>query len=341
MSHWYYSDSTRTRQGPVDAEAMAQLHREGRLAPDTLVWREGLTEWQPWRTLMSEVLGTDVALSPPPAPAAIDGEAGFTPAATPTTAPESGDAIDWGIPASPRPTATVTDALPASWATADSASPYAPPRATLAESSDYQAGGEVVYAGFLKRFAAVVIDGFAITIAYYAVVIILMLVFGMGLGALGSMTPSSDALPAGMVAMFAVIYGVYPIISGLYYVGFESSSMQATLGKMAVGIKVTDGNGQRLRPTHALGRWVSHLLSYLTLYVGYIMAGFTDRKRGLHDMVANTLVVDRWAYTGRPDLQRRELGVVTIVMLVLAGLAILGYGAILAFVVALGAMGSS
>lgn len=338
MSHWYYSDSTQTRQGPVDAEAMAQLHREGRLAPDTLVWREGLAEWQPWQTLMSEVLGNDAALSPPPAPTAIDGDAGFTTAATPTAAPAATEATDWGIPASPRPAAATADALPASWTATDSASPYAPPRATLAESSDFQAGGDVVYAGFLKRFAAVVIDGFAITIAYYAVLIVLMLVFGIGLGALGGLGSGSDALPAGMVAMMAVIYGVYPIISGLYYVGFESSSMQATLGKMAVGIKVTDGNGQRLRPTHALGRWVSHLLSYLTLYIGYIMAGFTERKRGLHDMVANTLVVDRWAYTSRPDLQRRELGVVTIVMLVLMGLVILGYGAILAFAIALGAM---
>ena len=49
-------------------------------------------------------------------------------------------------------------------------------------------------------------------------------------------------------------------------------------------------------------------LSYLTLYIGFLMAAFTERKQALHDMVAGTLVVDRWAYTEHPELQRRGLG---------------------------------
>ena len=55
------------------------------------------------------------------------------------------------------------------------------------------------------------------------------------------------------------------------------------------------------------------------------MAGFTQRKRGLHDMVASTLVVDRWAYTAHPERQRRGLGAVALVLLILGGLAVVAY----------------
>jgi hypothetical protein len=56
----------------------------------------------------------------------------------------------------------------------------------------------------------------------------------------------------------------------------------------------------------AEARWVAAALSYLTVYIGFLIAGLTDRKRALHDMVAGTLVVDRWAYTDHPERQQRE-----------------------------------
>jgi uncharacterized BrkB/YihY/UPF0761 family membrane protein len=58
----------------------------------------------------------------------------------------------------------------------------------------------------------------------------------------------------------------------------------------------------------------------LILCIGYLMAAFTERKQGLHDMMCDTLVVDRWAFTDQPQLQRRELGVVTIAVLVITAL---------------------
>ena len=56
MTQWYYSDYERNRHGPVSAGDLAELHANGQLAPDTLVWREGLSQWQPWRTLVGEVI---------------------------------------------------------------------------------------------------------------------------------------------------------------------------------------------------------------------------------------------------------------------------------------------
>ena len=74
----------------------------------------------------------------------------------------------------------------------------------------------------------------------------------------------------------------------------------------------------------ALGRWFAAELSYLTLYIGFFMAGFTERKQALHDMVAGTLVVDRWAYTAEPERQDRSLsgcGVAVLLVMVLVFLA--------------------
>ena len=201
---------------------------------------------------------------------------------------------------------------------------YAPPQAVVEDVGDgFRTGEDVVYAGFWRRTAALFIDSMLVGIAYYAIIIVGMLVVGIGsLGALENM----DSLGGGAIGgIIAVIYLAYPLVSALYYVGMESSATQATLGKMAVGIKVTDVEGRRLGRGQALGRWFSHLLCYLTLYIGYIMAGLTERKRGLHDMVASTLVVDRWAFTHDPGRQQKGLGTVAIIVLILGALLIVAY----------------
>ena len=56
MTQWYYSDNERNRHGPLDGAEMIERHRRGELGPDTLVWREGLPQWQPWRELAAELI---------------------------------------------------------------------------------------------------------------------------------------------------------------------------------------------------------------------------------------------------------------------------------------------
>ena len=80
-------------------------------------------------------------------------------------------------------------------------------------------------------------------------------------------------------------------IAILYYPVQESSAAQATLGKRALGLKVTTLDGQRIGVGRALGRFFAKILSSLILMVGYIMAAFTEKKQALHDMIAGTLVV--------------------------------------------------
>lgn len=79
----------------------------------------------------------------------------------------------------------------------------------------------------------------------------------------------------------------------LYCTLMESSSKQATLGKMALGIIVTDMNGERISWRKANARYWSHVVSNLTLMIGYVMAAFTEKRQALHDMIAGTLVVKR------------------------------------------------
>ena len=122
---------------------------------------------------------------------------------------------------------------------------------------------------------------------------------------------------------------------GVAYFGWmHSSSSMATLGKMAIGIKVVREDGSRISFMRGMGRYFALIVSSIPLGLGFVMAGFTERKRALHDMMCDTVVVDKWAFTAQPELQRRELGTVTIIVLVLFGLLLaVGLLAIVAAVV--------
>ena len=138
------------------------------------------------------------------------------------------------------------------------------------------------YAGFWRRFVAYLIDYLIIGAGAFAVGFLI----GIGAGVAGA-----DVKGGWLVAIYVItIAGYY-----LYYAFMESSANQATVGKIALGLKVTDEEGNRIAFERAIGRTVAKILSALTLFVGFIMAGFTDRKQALHDKIAHTLVVKRSA----------------------------------------------
>jgi len=283
MSVWYYADARNERQGPVTPAELVQLRLQGALGWDTLVWREGMGEWQPMRDFAGELAQAD--------------DQGARMLSTGDGTVVAQDAAT-GMAAS----------------AAEPFSPYAPPASAISPHAAIVRGGEVVYAGFWKRFAAIVIDGFVTATASWIVQIPLFVLAGVG-GAFGG----ADALATGSMALIALGYLIGLVIPLVYTAWMQSSSHQATLGKMAVGIKVCRGDGERITFLRAVGRYFAQILSALPLGVGYLMAGFTERKQALHDMVCDTLVVDRGAFTDRPDLQRPELGVVTWVVIVIGG----------------------
>jgi uncharacterized RDD family membrane protein YckC len=76
-----------------------------------------------------------------------------------------------------------------------------------------------------------------------------------------------------------------------YFTLLESSSLQATLGKWMVGIKVTDLTGHRISFKKSIIRFFAKILSGQILAIGFLMAAFTERKQALHDFLAKTIVV--------------------------------------------------
>jgi len=83
------------------------------------------------------------------------------------------------------------------------------------------------------------------------------------------------------------------MVGWLYTAGFDSSTLQGTPGKLALSIYVTDLNGQRISFGRATGRHFAMILSALIFCIGFMMAGWTQRKQALHDMIAGCLVLRR------------------------------------------------
>jgi len=340
MSEWYYSDYERNRLGPVAARDLAELHHAGQLQPDTLVWREGMPQWRAWREVMTQALNEAAGLAPvaeaKPLSAGVNPYAMAEPVqAGPAPAAAAATAASPSLGTLSANSATLASGTNP-YAVAEPHSPYAPPRAAIHGGSDYVGGGEVVYAGFWKRFAAIFIDSIVIGMVTWVVQMIVMAGFGVSAGFASRSDPSSMIAGAGL---FGFIFGIFLLplaMQAVYYAWMHASERQATLGKMAVGIKVTDDDGQRISFARGIGRYFATILSSIILCIGYIMAGFTERKRALHDMVASTLVVDQWAFTAHPERQRRELGTVTVVIIVIAGVLMIGYFLLIAALVAVG-----
>jgi uncharacterized RDD family membrane protein YckC len=60
---------------------------------------------------------------------------------------------------------------------------------------------------------------------------------------------------------------------------------------MMLGLRVTDMSGSKISFGQATGRYFGMIISGLILCIGYMMAGFTQHKQALHDMLAGCLVV--------------------------------------------------
>ena len=154
------------------------------------------------------------------------------------------------------------------------------------------------YAGFWKRLVAYIIDSIIISVASGILLIPFLAVVGLGIFSMHDSNLSYDTdtavgLIIAMIAGYLVLVAGIAIVGWLYFALMESSSPQGTLGKMALGVKVTDMAGNRISFGRATGRYFAKMISSLTLGVGYIMAGFTQQKQALHDIIAGCLVVNK------------------------------------------------
>lgn len=122
----------------------------------------------------------------------------------------------------------------------------------------------VVYAGFWERLGAAFIDGIILAIPNFTLTFVIE-------------KPLSSILSI--------------VLGWLYAALMESGEGQATLGKRALGLKVSSTNGERISFGQATGRHFGKFISTIILLIGYLMMLWDDRKQTLHDKMANTLVV--------------------------------------------------
>lgn len=146
----------------------------------------------------------------------------------------------------------------------------------------------VTYGSFWERFAAIIIDGIILWVVGYLI--------GMMFGAPSSeeimaLSQSEGFSSAMSASYFSTSNTITLIIQWLYFAFMHSSSSQATLGKRALGLKVTGMNGQRISFLNATGRYFASFISGIILFIGYLMMLWDDKKQTLHDKLAGTLVI--------------------------------------------------
>ncbi|TMC11885.1 MAG: RDD family protein [Chloroflexi bacterium] len=144
-----------------------------------------------------------------------------------------------------------------------------------------------VYAGFWRRVAAYVIDSVLILIGFLVLDFLGNIFIGLGLLSSGQDLTTSDALGVAELVLLLLTL----VLAWLYYAGMESAAWQGTVGKRIMRLVVTDNYGRRIGFGRATGRFFAKILSGLILFVGYLMVAFTERKQGLHDLMASTLVI--------------------------------------------------
>jgi uncharacterized RDD family membrane protein YckC len=158
--------------------------------------------------------------------------------------------------------------------------PAAPPPPPVWDAKPGQATG---YGGFWIRVVAYIIDGILLNIAFGIIGAI------VGVSLIPADPTKMD--PEQLLAQTGNLQIIAVVVTWLYFALMESSPRGATVGKMALGLRVVDEQGNRLSFLRATGRFFAKFISTLILFIGYLMVAFTDRKRGLHDIIAGTLVV--------------------------------------------------
>jgi uncharacterized RDD family membrane protein YckC len=252
---WFYADGGR-QVGPVEESALDDLVKAGVVRDDTLVWRDGMPNWQPH----SAVRG--VRVEAPPMPAVMAG-------------PGGGFCSECGRP-------FPSDQL-LNLGTASVCAQCKPVYLQRVREGG-QALGVRHYAGFWIRFVACIIDSIILSIVGF--IITMPLRFTAGYRMLSDpATLFSTGL--GLLGIIALLDLALFVAYNAYFVGTRG----ATLGKQVLGLKIIRSDGSAVSMGQALGRCFAWFLSYLMFLIGFIIAAFDREKRALHDFIVDTRVI--------------------------------------------------
>jgi uncharacterized RDD family membrane protein YckC len=245
--------------GPVPAAEILRMERAGELTEQSYLWRPGLADWQSLETLRAELAAA--------APATVGAEDEATEAMA--ICPHCHRRVE-------RSSLILVAGQPACCALCkDEYVQRQVEGVPLAAA----AAGHWEYAGFWIRFVAYFIDGILLNVVTFG----LGFVFGLLIS-----TAGPDATLALTLTLQAISLG----IAVSYFVYFHGSPQhQATLGKKVMGLRVICADGSDVSFARALGRYFASILSGIIFAIGYIMAGFDDEKRALHDHICTTRVI--------------------------------------------------
>ena len=254
--NWYYVDAGQ-QAGPVDDTQLAALVSSGKILNDTLIWREGMDNWQ----MYGEVLGPSAG-----APAAPPVAASLTPSEA--VCAECGRIFN------------VQDMIPYGGVhVCAGCKPVFMQK--LAEGAKFDTGA-LNYAGFWIRVGAKVLDGLILGVVF-GLPLIIFAIIGARAGA--------DRQEFGVFQVLQLVFQLLLTAANICYQIFFLGKYGATLGKMACGLRVVTAEGGKISYGRATGRAFAEILSGMICYIGYLMVAFDDQKRGLHDHICNTRVI--------------------------------------------------
>ena len=256
---WFYAQGQQ-QMGPVEDSEFDRLIQTGVIRPETLVWREGMANWQ-------NLASVRVPAPPSPPPA----ETSSAPASPSSPSPAPAPSPAWQQP---------QPAAQPAWQPAVAGTAFGQPASIYGA----QMGG-VHYAGFWIRFLARVIDA----VILFIIRLPFSLIFGLG-GMVGGFSGRPGVLAPMLGAMFGASFLLQLVISVAYEVYFVTTR-GATPGKMALGLKIVQADGSPIPVNLAIGRFFASWASAIIFMIGYIMAGFDQQKRALHDRICDTRVI--------------------------------------------------
>jgi uncharacterized RDD family membrane protein YckC len=266
---WYYVQNGQ-RLGPYGGADFATLVNGGQVAANTLVWHEGMANWQAYSQVFAAAnLAQSVAGSAASATAASFGQGEAAQVAYCTQCGRYGNTSDM-------------IAYEGAWVCPDCKETFF--QRVREGILPTQRQGGLRYAGFWIRFAAVIIDGLIIGTASSVVQAVIV-------GAAGVGTASSGRPDAVAILIAQAIAVVVSIAMRATYETWLVGAYGATVGKMACGLRVVRPGGQKVTYARAFGRYWAKMLSGVILCIGYIMAGFDSEKRALHDSICDTRVI--------------------------------------------------
>ena len=265
---WYYAEANRP-VGPIPEARLLELAASGVIKPETLVWRDGMANWQPFREIAF------APSSPVPVPPTF-GAGGKTSSGAAGDEQERCIECRYFFPESQL--IRFGDSL---------ICPNCKPSLVAKLQQSASATATTGYAGFWVRFVAKFIDGLILRVP---LVIMAAMVFPPYLKNL-DWRPEKFDLTMGIPIVLQLVFQLaYLTLAGIYNTLFVGK-FGATPGKMALQIRVVRADGGQLTYAHAAGRFLAEILSSICCNIGYIIAAFDSEKRALHDHICNTRVV--------------------------------------------------